>query len=137
YSAPAVLSAAQAVTITATSTLDPTKSASVTVQLTPSRWSTQDIGAVNVAGTYSYANGAHTVTGSGDISGTSDAFRFVWQPMTGDGSIIAKVNVSGCCVHPEKAGVMFRDSLSPNAKEVFQGIYSGIAGLFESRLSPG
>jgi len=115
---------------------DPTKSAATAIQLTPA-WQTQDIGNVNAPGSYSYANGAYTVTGSGDLYLTADAFRYVWQSLTGDGAIIARVNISGCCLHPEKAGLMIRDSLSPDARMVFQGLYSGIVGLLHSRSTAG
>ena len=53
----------------------------------------QDIGAVGIAGSDSYASGMFTVTGAGaDIGGTSDAFRFVNAAATGDCTITARVS---------------------------------------------
>jgi hypothetical protein len=45
-----------------------------------------------VAGSASYASGTFTLKGSGaDIGGTADAFHYVYQPLTGDGEIVARV----------------------------------------------
>jgi hypothetical protein len=71
------------------------------------------------AGTASFSNGTYTLTSSGsDIWDTNDHFHYAYEPLTGDGTIIARV------VNPEvtqdywtKAGVMFRQDLntgSPN-----------------------
>jgi hypothetical protein len=61
-------------------------------QALPSGWVQQDIGAVGVAGSASYSNGVFTISGAGpEIYGTADGFHFVYQPMAGNGSIIARV----------------------------------------------
>lgn len=135
YTAPTV-SVAGTATVIATSTIDPSRSARSSIQVTPS-WQSQDIGSVNMTGGYSYLLGAHTVSGAGDLRSGADAFRYVYQSITGDGAIIARVNTSGCCLLPEKAGVMIRETLSPDSKMVFQGLYSGIAGLLHARSAPG
>src|SRR5262249_29013309 len=58
----------------------------------PIPWQTADVGAVGVAGSASYANGTFTLKGSGiDIWDTADGFRFLYQPMTGNGEIRARV----------------------------------------------
>ena len=83
-------------------------------------WTTQDIGAVAAAGSWSETNGVHTVAGNGaDIWTTVDEFRFTHQQLTGDGTITARVtsfnnptNVNG------KAGVMIRQSLNANSAHV-------------------
>jgi beta-glucanase (GH16 family) len=86
----------------------------------PSPWVNQDVGAVGVAGSSSYASGSFTINGSGaDIGGTADAFQYVYQAATGDCSIIAKVESITQTDYNAKAGVMMRQSLadagSPNA----------------------
>jgi regulation of enolase protein 1 (concanavalin A-like superfamily) len=83
----------------------------------PAPWSTQDIGIVGAAGSADVASGTFTVCGSGaDIWGTSDAFRFVSQPMSGDGQLTARVgsltNTDGWA----KAGVMIRETLDPSSR---------------------
>ena len=58
----------------------------------PAPWVEQDIGAVGQAGSGSFASGTFTVKGSGaDIYGTSDQFHFVYQTLSGDGEIKARV----------------------------------------------
>ena len=82
----------------------------------PSPWATADIGAVGVAGSATYANGLFTVKGSGaDIWGTADAFRYVYQPASGDCSIQAEVLSVQNTAAWAKAGVMIRESTNANA----------------------
>jgi regulation of enolase protein 1 (concanavalin A-like superfamily) len=117
------------VTITGTSgALTKTTSISVTIRVLPtlpSGWSDGDIGSVGVAGAASYANGVFTVSGAG--SGTmitaSDSFHFVYQPFTGDGSIVARVlSVQGSSA--AQAGIMIRETLGTGANHVFLFDYS-------------
>ena len=80
----------------------------VTAQPLPSGWLDVDVGAVGVAGSSSYTTGTFSVSGAGSqISGSVDAFHFVYQTLSGDGSIVARVRIpSGT-----QAGVMVRQSL--------------------------
>src|SRR5439155_930723 len=59
----------------------------------PSVWTDGDIGSVGVAGSASYANGTFTVAGAGQgtFSTSSDGFHFVYQPLSGDGTMVARV----------------------------------------------
>src|SRR6185503_8892759 len=58
----------------------------------PAGWQTGDVGGVGVAGTATSSGGTFTLTGSGtDVWGTADSFRFVYQTLTGDGQITARV----------------------------------------------
>lgn len=126
-------STGQRVTVTATSVSNPAKSASSTITLL-GPWGTIDIGSVNQPGSFSQASGALTVTGAGDLNGTADAFRFVYQPLAGDASITARFNSpTPCCTSPTKAGVMFRGGTAPGDVHAFMSIYSSIVGLLESR----
>jgi regulation of enolase protein 1 (concanavalin A-like superfamily) len=84
-----------------------------------SGWQGLDIGAVGLAGSSSGGAPTASVTGSGaDIWGTSDAFHYRTETMTGDGAVIARVtgltNTDGFA----KAGIMFREDISPSAREV-------------------
>jgi IPT/TIG domain len=81
----------------------------------PSGWLDGDVGAVGTAGSSSYANGVFSVNGAGGgqlTGGSADAFHFVYQPLSGDGSIIARVVslTSGA-----QAGVMVRQTLDPGS----------------------
>ena len=112
------------VTINGTSgALTKTTTLSLTVRLLPtlpSVWSDGDIGSVGVAGAASYANGVFTVSGagSGTMITTADSFHFVYQPLNGDGSIVARVlSVQGS--NAAQAGIMIRETLGTSANHVF------------------
>jgi hypothetical protein len=54
-----------------------------------------------------------TIGGSGaGISGTTNAFRFVSQTLSGDGTIVARLASEFNVVGTAKAGVMIRDGLA-------------------------
>ncbi|MFZ1156261.1 MAG: Ig-like domain-containing protein, partial [Candidatus Sulfotelmatobacter sp.] len=98
----------------------------VTSQSLPSGWLDGDVGAVGITGNASYANGTFTVSGAGSQnSSTSDAFHFAYQPLSGDGSIVARV-VSMPVDTSATAGVMIRETLdsgSANGATVDYGYY--------------
>jgi regulation of enolase protein 1 (concanavalin A-like superfamily) len=130
-----------AVTITGTSgNLTKTTTLSLTVQFVstlPSVWSDGDIGSVGVAGSAGFANGTFTVSGAG--SGTmitaSDSFHFMYQPVAGDGTIVARVvSVQGSSA--AQAGIMVRETLNTGANHVFLFDYSSSILLTE-RTSTG
>ena len=55
-------------------------------------WENRDIGAVTAAGSVEVAGDVYTIRGDGgDIWGYSDAFHYMYLPMSGDGDIIARV----------------------------------------------
>ena len=83
----------------------------------PAPWTSTDLGAVTPAGEAAHSNGIFTIKGAGnDIWETSDQFQFVNQPITGDAEIIAKVNSLTNTNTYAKAGVMFRETLTPTSK---------------------
>jgi regulation of enolase protein 1 (concanavalin A-like superfamily) len=86
----------------------------------PEPWLANDIGSVGAKGVDAYGDGVFTVKGSGaDIAGTADGFRFVYQPFSGDGWILAKVagmSSAGYTDSFAKAGVMIREGLESNGK---------------------
>jgi hypothetical protein len=83
----------------------------------------QDIGTSGdpaIAGSASFANGTYTLTASGsDIWNQADHFQYLYRPFIGDGEIIARVVSVGRADFWTKAGVMFRETLAPGAKNVF------------------
>ncbi len=83
----------------------------------PSGWTSADIGAVGLSGNDGItASGAVEVGGAGaDIWGSTDAFRFVAQPLAGDGTIVARVIAAQNTNAFAKAGLMLRQSLSATA----------------------
>ena len=86
--------------------------------LLPPPWDSVDIGA-GAPGFAGYVDGTFYVQGDGgDIWGTADAFRFVYQPVAGDADIIARVTDEEAANPFAKAGVMFRQSLDPSSLQV-------------------
>ncbi len=77
----------------------------------PSPWTDADVGSPPIAGSATYAAGVFTVNGSGaDIFGTNDQFNYVYQPTTGNGTIIARVTSQTNTSSNAKAGVMWKAS---------------------------
>jgi hypothetical protein len=109
-----------------------------TPELPPS-WSAQDVGAVGVGGTATVDEGRWTVRASGaDIWGTSDQFGFIYQTLTGDGTIVARV-ASIERVHDwVKAGVMIRATLAPDSPHASMFATPGANGLaYQRRIDAG
>lgn len=80
-------------------------------------WVSADIGAVAAAGRTEGAGSAVQLTGSGaDVWNTADEFRYHYRPFTGDGTIVARVTTLSNTHGWAKAGVMFRESLDPDAR---------------------
>jgi RHS repeat-associated protein len=91
-------------------------SATLLAQGLPSGWTDGDVGSVGLAGSASYSSNVFTVKGSGaGMSGTADGMNFLYQPLSGDGTIIARV-VSDSA---GEAGLMIRETLNANAAEAF------------------
>lgn len=83
-------------------------------------WLSVDIGNVRIAGSETAGVGTFTVSGSGtDIWDVADAFHFVYQPLHGDGEIIAQVTGLDQTDAFAKAGVMFRESLAADSRNAF------------------
>ncbi|TCN54629.1 T9SS C-terminal target domain-containing protein [Flavobacterium circumlabens] len=100
----------------------------------PSPWVSTDLGAVTPAGVAAYSGGTFTVKGSGtDIWESSDQFQYVNQSITGDAEIIAKVNSLTNTNTYAKAGVMFRETLTPTSKHAMTNITAAAGVEFLSR----
>jgi regulation of enolase protein 1 (concanavalin A-like superfamily) len=104
----------------------------------PAPWSAQDIGAVGVAGTASASNGTFAVTGAGaDVWGSADAFHYVWQAVTGDVDVVARVASVENVAAWVKAGVMIREGLSADSPHAFMLVSAGKGTAFQRRVSGG
>ncbi len=123
-------------TLTRTPTRTPTPTP--TPAALPPPWVQQDIGAVGVAGGAGYASGTFTINGSGsDIESTSDQFHYVYQPLSGDGTIVARVASIQNTDPWAKGGVMIRESLAANAKHAMVVLTPGNGVAFQRRLTTG
>lgn len=116
------------------STVSATTLSSATSQIP---FASQDIGAVGVAGSYSYSSGTYTVKGSGsDIWNNTDLFRFAYVPLNGDRTITARVVSLTNTNSSAKAGIMVRESLFGNGSNVFAALKPSNA-VFQYRTAPG
>ena len=110
----------------------------VTVDNLPSPWNHQDIGAVGAAGGANASGGVFSVRGAGaDIWGTADELHYAYQPMNGDGEIVARVTAVQRTADWSKAGVMMRTSTAANSAYAFM-LLSGAGNVsFQRRLTAG
>jgi RHS repeat-associated protein len=80
----------------------------------PTGWSCADIGSPVQAGRQGLNGGTWTIQGAGgDIWGTADQFHYVWQTLSGDGSVSARVVSQDRTDAWAKAGVMLRQTSDP------------------------
>ena len=104
----------------------------------PGPWVERDIGSVGVAGSSAFVNGSYTVKGSGaDVWSTADAFHFVYQPLAGDGEIVARVaSIQNTSVWA-KAGVMIRETTAANSTYAYMLVSPTSGVAFQRRLTSG
>lgn len=104
----------------------------------PAPWQSKDIGSVGAAGSATFTDGAFTVAASGtDIWSIADGFRFIYQPVSGDGTIVARVSSLENANEWTKAGVMIRGALTPESVHVFCCVTPGNSAAFQRRTSAG
>lgn len=89
----------------------------VVVSSLPVPWNTQDIGASIAPGRAASSNGVYTVSGAGSIGGTADSLRYVYQALSGDGEIRARVTALQNAGTGAKAGIMIRESPTGGSRQ--------------------
>jgi hypothetical protein len=129
YTAPASISVAQIVQVIATSLADPTKSGSASILLSPALvggfpqgWTSVSIN--GAGGSSAYSNGVFSlVTNGGSLGGTADGLLFVYTPMVGDGTIVARMTgYTAGAGSGVDGGITLRAGLAGNAAMAFVGI---------------
>lgn len=104
----------------------------------PAGWTASDIGAVPGPGTTDYSGTTFKVISSGaDIWGTADQFRYTYQPLSGDGSIVARVATTENTGGWAKLGVMVRESLNANSKHAMISVTPSNGVALQYRSSTG
>lgn len=93
--------------------------------------------------TYNATSGVYTITAGGTSvpsSGTADQFLFASQPVSGDGTVIARVvsiSTGGSATSDNRTGVMIRESLTDGgSRHAFMGITKSPATRFITRATP-
>ena len=119
-------SGANQFTIRVTDKAGTSSKAALIIQILPSNlplpWNLDLVGKGNLAGGARYNAGNFVVSGAGALRETQDASNFGWQTITGDGEISARVRKFDDTGVTSKVGVMIRESLAPNARQVFIGV---------------
>lgn len=104
----------------------------------PSPWARQDIGVSNAAGSASHSSGLFTLNGAGtNVAGTSDSFSLLSQSSSGDCSMTVRVASLVNTNANAKAGVMIRESLNANARELGVWVTPSSGIVFTRRTSTG
>jgi type II secretory pathway pseudopilin PulG len=99
-------------------------------------WKHQDIGTVAAAGSASSTACVWTVNGSGaDIWDVADEFHYVYQPLSGDGQIVARVVSVTNANAWAKAGVMIRETLTAGSKHAMMVVTPSSGNAFQRRTS--
>jgi PKD repeat protein len=97
----------------------------LTTTALPAPWVDADIG-YTLPGTASWSGGTFVVMASGaDFWDVADTGNFIYQPISGNGQITARVTAVQNTDQWAKAGVMFRESLDTGARHVFMMLTPG------------
>ena len=103
----------------------------------PLPWTSTDIGSGMIAGSTTQSAGTFTQAGSGIVGSTADKIRYTYQTLTGDGEITAKISSLQDTGNPSRIGVMIRDSLAPNSREIFMGMAGTNTYRWDRRTTTG
>src|SRR5260221_2674513 len=104
----------------------------------PGPWQSEDIGSRRLAGSVTCHAGLFRVRSWGtNIFGESDAFHFVYKPVSGDSEMIARVLQLQSPVPWAKAGLMMRESLAADSRGVLLAVTPGRMGVFQWRGKEG
>jgi hypothetical protein len=113
-----------------------TATVSITIAL-PLPWTNADIGTGMLAGSVTTSSGTFTQAGSGVIGSTSDRLNFLYQTLTGDGEIKVRISTLQNTGTSSRVGVMIRDTLASNSKQIFMGMTGTNAYRWVRRTTTG
>jgi Bacterial Ig domain len=109
-----------------------------TAQTLPSPWTARDVGAQTLAGSSKYKSGVFTIDAAGDdVWRAVDQFHFVFQPLSGDGEVIARVASLTDTNDWAKAGVMVRESLTTQSRHATVVVSAARGYAFQRRSDSG
>jgi PKD repeat protein len=101
-------------------------------------WTGSDVGGPALAGSYTGGSGTFTVNGAGaDIWNTSDQIYFVYEKVSGDGQIIARVASQQNTNAWSKVGVMIRNTLTGGSMTALTAMTPSNGAVFNSRTADG
>lgn len=85
-------------------------------------WKSTDVGDTGIPGHSTIVDGRYIVKGDGNITDTTDSFHFMYQQVSGDFEITAKVERDTKVAPHNREGVMVRTSLEPGAPMAMMGV---------------
>jgi hypothetical protein len=111
------------------------QAATTTATTLPAPWQTTDIGSVGAPGSAAVSNAVFAVQGAGNLSGSADNFRFLYQGLSGDGEIRGQISSaqntgSGDCV-----AVMIRENLTSGSRYALIGVAPGTGFRWQRRCN--
>jgi hypothetical protein len=109
----------------------------VSVTPLPAPWQSLDIGSTGLQGSTEYFNGAYTMKGAGALSGTNDSFHYLYQSLSGDGQIVARISTLQNTGTSADIGVMIRDGLMSGSMYAYMGTDGTGAFNWQSRSATG
>lgn len=123
-------------TVPALSTYNSDYPAGMPVNTLPAGWSHGDVGAVSQPGDAFMSGDILTIEAAGaGISGTNDAFHYVYK--TGAGDLTALAKITGVSGTNATAGVMLRDSLDGDTRNVYAGLTASGTLFLQARSTDG
>jgi regulation of enolase protein 1 (concanavalin A-like superfamily) len=109
----------------------------VSITSFPSPWLSADVGTTLLQGSAEYYGSTYTVKGAGTFGGTADGFHYVYQTLSADGSIVARVSTLQNTGTGESVGVMMRDTLTDTSKMAALTVDGGGNWNWQTRTSTG
>ena len=107
-------------------------------QSLPAPWQSAAVGDAAPVSVRASADGVFSSTAAGrDIQDAADAFNFIFQPVTGDVTVTARVVSVPHTNEWAKAGIMIRAGSGADAKNVFFGVTSAHDLAFQHRDAAG
>ena len=103
----------------------------------PAPWLGADIGSPGLAGSAEFYADAYTVKGAGSFGGTNDGFRYLYQALSGDGAITARVSTLQNTGTGARVGIMIRDTLAANSRMAALSVTGAGAFKWERRATAG
>jgi hypothetical protein len=101
-------------------------------------WTSEDVGSVRWSGGMQRTAGVIRVRGSGtNILATSDAFHFVFRRVQGPSQIVARVTRVSLTDPWARAGLMMREGLAADARNVLLSVTAARGGVFQWREQAG
>ncbi len=101
----------------------------------PNPWQALDIGSPLLTGSASISGSQYTVAGAGALSGSADQLRFLYQSMSGNGEIRARLSSLQGLNADGRGGVLMREALTPGARYAFMGLSGDGTVYWQRRAS--